>query len=500
MAARTVGILEIDGEWLSALLVRAGGDVVSVRSAAIIARPQDVDPSDAGGLAQWFSLAAEEAGFGRTPVLLVLPRRDVVLKRLITPGASDADLPGIVRLQMAKQLAVPGSGAAIDYLPEPAESNERSVLAGAMPSVRADMLKEVARRAGIRLAGLTLRCFATQPWTSAAEGLELIIQIGRGSTEFVLLERGRVQFARTVEWRRPDAGQEATEAAHRLSVEAKRMWMSYRLSHSGARLESIHVLGDDEAAKAAAAACAAALDLTTGSATYDHGVEWAEEIAPDIRACVGGLVRLVDVQDRIDFVFPRRAPDLHARKRQAVLLAILMLILVGGGGGWMAFSKLSSLRDEVTQAERRLADVEMQYRGLLLDKARLLHLRAWKAARPDWIAHLDALSRAMPSPADALLSSFRARMLQDTVQYTPADRGDAVAGEWIVPPSVSITLIGNGRSTEWMADVRRRLLELHHYTVSTSVADSGPSFDFRLLGTSWNPPADVLVPEQGANP
>lgn len=496
MAGRSVGLLELDGDVLSAMLVRVSGAGAAVRSAAIVPRPTSIDPSEAEGLAPWLKQAAEEADFGRTPVLLALPRRDVLLKRLITPGASAVDLPGIVRLQMAKQLAVPGSGAAIDFLPEDGRDEQQTVLAGALPTARVDVLREGVRRAGLRLSGVTLRCFAAVPLSAMAEGLELVVQMGPGSAEFVLIERGCVLFARTVEWRRPEEGQDYAEAAARLAVDAKRMWMSYRLSHANAQLERLLVVGDDACARASAKACGEALDAPSSTAMLDPSVEWDAGIPRSTQAALAALPRLAAVDHRLDFANPRQAPDVHARRRQMALLAVLLLIVVGGGGGFLSMQRLNSLREDVAATEKRVNDLALEYQKMLMLKARYEHLRGWREAKPDWLSHLRLLSEHLPAPSETILSTFRGRMDPEPVQFTASDQGDPISGAWRVPTAVSIVIEGQGRSVEWVADVRRRLLELGTYTVSSTSPDAGPGIDLKLTASSWAPP----VKTEGGQP
>ena len=83
------------------------------------------------------------------------PRGEVVMKRIaFPPGVEDADLPGMVHLQMVRQLTVSPESAAIDYVPIPttgvATANAAgkvgtTVMAVALQGDRVQWRREVAR-------------------------------------------------------------------------------------------------------------------------------------------------------------------------------------------------------------------------------------------------------------------------------------------------------------------------------------------------------------------
>ena len=117
--------------------------------------------------------------------MIAAPRGEVVLKRLRLPkttGAGDAELAGMVRLQMARQLTMAIEGTAIDYVTiesgargvageapttAPGSAGTLDVLAAALPADRMQWYVAMAEAAGCSIERVGLRASGAAATASA---------------------------------------------------------------------------------------------------------------------------------------------------------------------------------------------------------------------------------------------------------------------------------------------------------------------------------------------
>jgi hypothetical protein len=490
-------IVELDGDYLSAIEVvpRRGG--WRVPRATVQKRPAGVDGANAEALGRWMRQALEEGRIPTKGVVIALPRRDAVLKRIGLPATmsrEDPDLPGMVRLQALRQSSVAGENPVVDYVfLEGAGGSPPAVLAGVMGGARVDLLKQAAERGGLGLRAITLRSFGAGPVVPREADSTLVVALGPGSVEFTLVEDGSVSFSRTAELPRPEEGGDIEGFALKVGVEAKRTWMSHRLSLDGARLARVIVLGNDEVCVKAAERTASALETPTEALDPVRIATWgAQGGAGGTRASeLAGLAGLAMLgrEQMLDFANPHQPADRFARARQGVLLGVLGLIVLGGAGWLAAQQALSHLKTQVAAANEREKELSAQYLKFLLEKGRLAHLKAWQSAKPDWVSHLAWLSTHLPEPREALLSSVGGS-LDQTLAFTPGEGGDAMNGTWALPPRLRLSIDGAGGAPAMVDFVREKLIKAGGYVVRADGPDAGRQFSIDL-DTARLSPAEV---------
>lgn len=480
---RTRAILELDGDFLSAIEVTPRRAGWRVPRATVRKRPAGVDGADAEALGRWMRQALEEGRIPVKGVVIALPRRDAVLKRMPLPATmtrDDPDLPGMVRLQALRQSSVAGENPVVDYVFfEGSAGGPPAVMAGVMGGARVELLKQAAERGGIGLRAITLRSFGAGPLVPREEGSTLVMGLGPGSVEFTLVEEGSVSFSRTAELPRPEEGGDIEGFAQKVGVEAKRTWMSHRLSLEGARLARVVVLGNDEVCVKAAERTAAALETPTEALDPARIAKWG---AGGTRASeLAGLAGLAMLgrEQMLDFAHPHEPADRFARARQGALLGVLGLIVLGGAGWLAAQQALSHLRTQAAAAGEREKELSAQYVKFLLEKGRLLHLKAWQSAKPDWVSHLAWLSTHLPDPSEALLSNVSGS-LDQTLAFVPGEGGDAMTGTWAQQPRLRLSIDGAGGIPAMVDLVRERLIRAGGYVVRADGPDAGRQFSIDL--------------------
>lgn len=484
MGARLRTILELDHDRLSAVQVSGSGTAIRLIASVIALRPTDVDVGDAQAMGAWIARTLGEAGFKPARATLSLSRRDIVLKRLSLPGADElgrAELASMVQLQMGRQMTVALEGTSFDYLVLHNPRDEgAAVLAGAMPGDRLAWCKAMAKSAGLRLERITLRAFGIAALVSASQlegdSAGLIIASSPGSVEFVIVQLGQILFARSADIPRPDPDATPEQLARlieRVAVEAKRTWMSYRVSQNAAEIDTVLVLGADPFATQVAESCSEALELSSRS------VDPIGDENPASAALLP-LVGLASAEASgvLNFVDPRKAPDVAASRRQLAMLVMLILIIVGGGAWVLGSGRLDRLKGELAREQDRRAELSAQYGRLYTEQARLAHLDQWLSSRTDWLAHLRWISDHLPDPKEGQLDSIRG-----SVAYAPSfvpDGKGPISGTWPVQRSIALTIKSTARVSGLLAKVREQLLSEGLYAVDTIGPDTVGSINLEL--------------------
>ena len=123
---------------------------IHVQSWLIVKVPSEVDVRDGAATGAWAATELDKAGMGRARLVFAVPRGEVVLKTLRFPkgeGSGEAELAGMVRLQMTRQLTMAVEGTAIDYAPIGEEEGEKgsvTVMAAALPGERMNGVRGIA--------------------------------------------------------------------------------------------------------------------------------------------------------------------------------------------------------------------------------------------------------------------------------------------------------------------------------------------------------------------
>lgn len=533
---RTVVAACLDGDRLCALSAVVGSSGVHVKAWVTAQAPAGLDIRDATAVGAWLRTTLQNAGVTGSRLLFAVPRGEVVLKRLKLPrGAAETDLASIVRLQMTRQISFAIEGTAIDYavidpgvtdiIPlEPAAMGPGGrapitdaasatgmvdVLAGALPGERMAFLRSAASAAGMKVDRVGLRAAGAAAILAGAsrvrEGSIVGVAAGSASIEFIVLERGRLVFARSADFGFSTGGTSGTgeeSLAHRVAVEAKRTWMSYRVGHDSAAVDAVAVLGEGDMARDLAVACGAALELPAECVGLPRKFELPQSMTEPDRLVAAPLVGLLGVgllaPATLDFAHPRKPPDVGAARRQRVLLAAMLAIAGAGTGVYFAVNDLAELRSSERIASTKLKNLDEKYADFLLGDARLQHMRQWVDSDVDWLAHARWLSDTMPDPRTAQLDSLTGR-LDAGVAFTPRDAKNPryVGGAWGVDRQTVFGIAGRASARSVANGLRADLVESKLYTLDSRGPDTPDRFDY-TLSTPLANPADVSKPASGA--
>lgn len=514
--------LEQDRLYAAGASLSADG-TVRVQTWLSAALPKTLDVRDAGAVGAWLGSELARVGLSKARLLFAAPRGEVVVKRMRLPKAAratEADLAGMVNLQMVRQLTVPVEGTAIDYVavgePKRLSATEGKpskdgatigVLAAALPGERLEWYKEVARSAGCRIESIGLRSAGVASILAGASQLHsgpiLGIAVGTGSIEFVVVESGSMVFARSADVGTGPATDAETGLVQRVGVEAKRTWMSYRVGEDSAVVDAVLVAGEGPLAREIAERCGQELEMPWKLVELPTGIDLPRSVSSLERlAAVPLLGLLADAaanRPAIDFAHPRKAPDAAAARRQRVLAAAFGLIVLGGAGWMYSSSVLSGLEKKLKEAQAHGDGLKAEYNSYLCEEARLDHLQGWTRAGADWIAHARWLSDEMPDTHEAQLDLLSGHLTSSIVFKANGGKYDAQG--WQTQQSADFAIAGRTRRREISNELRDRLASSQIFTkVETKGPDLPDRFTWALSTTLASPLDTTKKPAPKAEP
>lgn len=518
---RELVAVAIDQDRVYAAGGMASPNGVRVRSWLSPLMPKELDLRDGNAVGEWLGEELRKAGLGKSRLVFGAARGEVVVKRMKLPRPAGAggerDIAGMVALQMSRQMTVPMEGTSVDYVviggADDAAVGKRhgraalpdstlvapsvSVLAAALPGERRAWYEAVAKGAGCRIERIGLRpagvAAALAEASSRQSGPVLAIAVSPVAAEFVVVESGNLLFARSAELSGlPPSDVEGL--IQRIAIEAKRTWMSYRVSDESTVIDAVIVAGTGPLAKEIGERCGAMLEmpwkLMEGEAVAElpRGVPVLEQLTAV--PLVGLLMESASDRPVLDFAHPRRLPDVGAKRRQAVLAASLGVIMVGGVTWLLASKDLSELDTDLKAAQAEGSRLRGEYNAYVQDAARLEHLERWTKAGVDWIGHARWLSEQMPDPQQAQLDQLGGR-LTSVVTFTAKDGRYDAAG-WSLQRGAEISLAGKSRQRDLSDDLRKRLVNFYDQ-VGTKGPDVPGRFAFDLT-------TRLATPREAGNP
>ncbi len=402
--------------------------------------PPDVEPSDDEWLGKWMARTMEEHGLGRAPAVFVVPRQSVGLKHLTLPSTRLDELPGMVAIKMAGQLPFPAEGSIIDYAVVAESEGSSEVIAAAVRHELIDRYRALAEAGRFRLARIALRPLATgaliAEYSRRRSGALLAIDLRRyGEVELVVACNGVVRFARAAEVMACSEEVDRHEEARRLATEAKRSWMSFRATEEAPDVDHVIVIGSDGLAGAVAVEVRGALGRSTEVLLSHPAVDGETSTLGSIWPLVGVALRSVEGLDAVDFLNPKKAPDLAALRRQRLLAGAAAAVILFGGVYTVGNLHLRRLEDRLASLKEQSRELLPAFLNCERTRLRLEHLRRWESAGFDWLEHLAFISDHLPPTDQAILGSFAASMSDPVIRWSK--------GQWADPaPFASITFNG----------------------------------------------------------
>ncbi len=424
-----------DNRTLRVVHAQIGKRGISVDRLLSVKIPDDLDPNDPQQMGHHIKRVLEQEGIHTRHAVVDIPRDQAILKTLRLPVAAPDELPGIVQIQIAKELSFPVNEAAVDFAVQTHE--EGAVTADVLvAATRLEVLKQYEATfaaAGLKLERVGLRTYASK--VAACALLKhalpervLFLDIRPKLSDITVLKNGALAFSRSAEVivpfngedqsvapRGTDGGDGAPDLAlapsgdtsatqemalQKLVLEVMRSIEAYRGSDPGASIDHVVLGGDSGLEEALAEAIQQRLSITTETYNPASTFGWEPDEGAGASAFAASLGLVLGQDDtnepHFDFLHPKKAVTAtQKRLKKAPMVAAVVVLFVAAIP--IAFFKAT----EPKRAE--LAELNRQIEVLTEDvKANKKFLKFMDGARAFdkqhiWVDVMHDIITALPS-------------------------------------------------------------------------------------------------------
>ncbi|MBI5799208.1 MAG: pilus assembly protein PilM [Verrucomicrobia bacterium] len=439
--------LDVDGRSLRVVqtTTRGGQPAVARVSVAPLNLPADADRTDPAVLGAAIAKALDHLKLKPGPVVLGIPRSQVVLKTLLLPViANVSDLASIVHLQVGKDLPFRLAAAVVDFkihrqitppAPKP-DANSRplnpSEPAPTAPPPKLEVLVAVAKRevvefyqraaeaAGLRLVALgllpsaSIRCVEACRVTDRAATFALVsLRHDEVSIDIVAGQAAPFSRGTTV---KPVAPASSTSEAvtpeafvNAATIEVVRSLHSYSGLGADASVPQVLVAGatGHEAAVVPALAARTASPVTLLDTA---ALELPEDSRAHAAGAVAGIGLALGFADAEGLPFDFLNPKLPAAPRNLRRIRILtglaaaaVLFVAVGGVRTLLVGRRQAVLDAVT-AEAAAAEKKRPIYKQMISQASVVN--EWVKGERDWLTHYAYLTAVLPRSEEIFLTSL----------------------------------------------------------------------------------------------
>ena len=409
--------------------------------------PADLDVADPAQMGAHIRRVLDEERIPTAHAVVDIPRDQAILKTLQLPSTRVEDLPGMVEIQIARDLPFPASEAIIDFVLSGAPGGESAdVLVAAVRHEVLHHYETVLHHAGLKLERVGLRPYANQ--VAVAELLKhavpehvLFIDLGPTLTEIDVLRNAKLIFSRAASVIVPKSttatvergglrlslpveaslGTEADVSTARSSgasdtviqslvVEVTRSIEAYRTMDPSANIDHVVIGGDLGVEEALAEILHKRLGVTTQlyNPATSFGWEPDEGVAAAAFASVLGLVLShADAGSlQFDFRHPKRTVSRAQRRLRKAPLAAAVGILFIAAAGIVLAQTTKPQRDKLARIEVDIAALqenEADYKKFL---EVVKSIREFDKSQLVWVDVLADIFSVMPSNEEWLLTNL----------------------------------------------------------------------------------------------
>lgn len=449
-----------------AVLQKRGVKIDRILSVAV---PAEIDSMDPEAMGAHIRRALDQEGISTRSAVVDVPRDQAILKSLALPAAKPEDLPGMVAIQIAKELPFASSEASIDFAVGHQEegSPTADVIVAAIRHEALDYYKQTVNAAGLRLERVGLRPYACtlavnrQLQFSEPERV-MFVDVRPTLTEIDVIRRRCLAFSRAAEvlvlgdgGARGEADEQdpplrlSRDASHdddadislasehagsselmrsgssapsrrgkmgivnALVMEVTRSIEAYRSGDAGARIDQIVVGGDLGVEADLAATLQSRLELPTELYNPATAFGWEPDegaAASGYAATLGLVLGESDGDDaHFDFLHPKRTVSTTTRrlKKAPLVAAVVALFAVAGIGGFASATKPDRMKlNQIRTDIEAIRDKEREYKKFL---AIVEDVEAFDAEQYVWPDVLLNIVSVLPSHRDLVIESLELR-------------------------------------------------------------------------------------------
>lgn len=396
-------VFQVDADEWTGMEADVSRRSVRVRQGFRLTPPSGGATEPDAKLVEWLKGELHRLGIHGRHVRLVLPREELLVRKLDLPPVPDDQLASVVRYQAAAT-SPSAEPVLLDFLPLPARADEsgRSVLTVATAKDRVEKLRNVIHAAGSHLDAVTVSPVSIAELVVQAEARRgddpqlpslAVMRHGRRlEIDVIYQQRLCMTHAVDIEPEDDQTGGRAVAETHRLLVSGGSLLDGKRI----ARVWMLDAAGDDRlgAAIAQRLQCEARSFNPFGGDVQAITGPASGGLGPMYAGCAGALLQAGECTvESLDFLHPRQPPvPKNYRKIRLVAgagAALLLALLVFGS---IQLWKMS-LNHRIAEREQALSDINgFLTRGEPTLKA-AGEIEAWEAQKKvEWAREMGRLN------------------------------------------------------------------------------------------------------------
>ncbi len=364
-------------------------------------------------LADKLKAILERYGVSRGDATVVLARGDVEMRELQLPPVPAEELPELVRFQARNHFTSFTDEWLLDYAPISDGPRGCTVLAMAIPGIRARKIRETVELAGLKLRHIVMRPFAAAELLRGhrpSDKCRVILEPLWRQADISVVRDDYVVLTRTV--RVPDTYSDEQFDAW-LPDEIRRTIAAASNQRGAEEIGEIVVCGSESLHQKLRDELAAKFDFPATffdpfEAVATGGDFEKPEQIDGFASLLGSILQSSGGENHaVDFLNPRRANQPKLDQRKMVIggsIAAAVLILAGAWLWWifaLRNSEIARLENENKSLLEEVGTIEQQAdRVAVVDR--------WRAGGIDWLEELYQLSMLFPDPDEARLNQLTA--------------------------------------------------------------------------------------------
>jgi len=401
---RPILALDWDTRFLRVVHANLGKRGVTIDRLLAVAIPPSVDPGNPEQMGLHIRRALDQEGIGTRPAIVDIPRDQAILNTLSLPAIAPNEMPGMVEIQIAKELPFALAEAVVDFAVPHVEADQTKVdvLVAAVRREVVEQYGATCAAAGLRLERIGLRPYAHQ--IAMGELLKhampervLFIDVRPTLTEIDVLRHAFLSFSRAASIHIPEkldegprlslvlghgptdrAGggiddgddsppRDSSAVIRSLMVEVTRSIEAYRAGDPAASIDHAVISGDLGIEELLAEEIQKRLGITAELYNPASSFGWEPDEGAAASAFAGtlGLVltQYRDTGQQFDFLHPKRMES-ATRKRLRMAPAIAAIIVLFVGAGFVVVNQstayerkhLAEMKATVEKLEKKVSD------------------------------------------------------------------------------------------------------------------------------------------------
>ena len=405
-----------------------------------VAIPKGVDPADPGQMGRLIRRVLDEEEISAKHAIVDVPRDQAILNTLTLPCQAPGELPGMVYIQVAKELPFPITEAVIDFTtgPREADATMTEVLVAAVRHEIVEQYRATFAAAGLKLDRVGLRPYANK--VAACALLKhampervLLIDVTATLMEINVLRNSFLEFSRAALVAipkdvgkpstlsialKPPAGREDEDddraespqsietsgeldaVIRSLLVEVTRSIEAYRATDVHTRLDHVVIVGDTGVEESLAEAIQKRLDASTELYNPASTFGWNPDEGASASAFAAGLGLVLGHADEealyFDFLHPKRTVSARVKqfKKARYAAGVAGMFLVAGAYGFYGYTQPG--QEKLQKANAKIAELRRDLSGSDGFLKLMREVEAFDARQYVWVDVLHDVVSVLP--------------------------------------------------------------------------------------------------------